>query len=979
MKNYGKKTIDSRLTAFAMIFLLFLLLYLPFSFLKNQISRVYHKENEVFSANLQDRLLKEASDFRDSLKPNVLLHKAFADFERQFFQGNLPVFAQSSLSASRQQISPEAFCHEISNYLKNRHKLDLLFVAASDAKFSKIAMKHSSALQMQGFSSQLLAAAFLKNAKKGITIKPQGENAQTLSYLNSDENLEELLKKVLSTYFYQSFHSGSIVWVLSDHYDFRNIGFYHKELKSGGESLGYFSAAFFEDDLKPDSLVRFAVSQSNPEFSRSIIRSPGRSEGFFAENGRFGYIDQISTETAAYLRVMALRKKSDRMLELDDRLMVLFRGSRDSDLKSLLQVILFLEKVMGLCGFASCVYAWLFGLNFPIDLRRKFLLMIMAVLLPPAFLVNMFARLTEEKLSSEIVDQAKNNLYRKLQEQEMLLLEILERQSISVLQLKTRLHRDKISALDFSQVASHPILRKRLPGTKEGVLYNRRGEFLFFPVTIGSGIHKVTLLTLNNCIRFLNNLRPLDSSQKVVRDQLKKLQLTDGFISDFYQLLDQGSSLAQEIVNVPDITKATQLARMNFFVLPDSQADPIRPEAIGFVIMPREIDFHLMLNRIIGNPPRRNYQVENNVEFFLQFAKRDSQQVTSIEQNNSDQNWPDLKPVFNRAVETGSSGVNVWQNSQRTEISMWLFNDSLPFLLAGICYVPNSEKKMGAFQFVPVVSLILMLFSLLIISEMMGNIFLKPVKIIEAGAGMIAGTRDLSVRVEVVGNDEFAGMALAFNKMANGLMQRQRLSRFVSNHLVQKIESGKNIKSSAEKVLVSLIFSDIRNFTGITEENEPQAVVTMLNHYFTEMEKAIVDCGGIIDRFIGDAVVAVFYPDKNENVAESACRAAIMMRENLGEFNRLRKDSGLFTIENGIGIATGEVICGSLGKAGSRLEYSVVGRPFRRANDLEQLSVKSETKIMVNEETRLRVGCAFSFRKPFENEDAAELVAIADD
>ena len=100
---------------------------------------------------------------------------------------------------------------------------------------------------------------------------------------------------------------------------------------------------------------------------------------------------------------------------------------------------------------------------------------------------------------------------------------------------------------------------------------------------------------------------------------------------------------------------------------------------------------------------------------------------------------------------------------------------------------------------------------------------------------------------------------------------------------------------------------------------DPSVIVEMLNTYFTQMQKAISDNGGIIDKYIGDAIQAVFYdePQKGNQVIRAA-KAAVSMRKALAEYNKNREESGLFTIQNGIGIDTDIAITGTIGTTNGR-------------------------------------------------------------
>ncbi len=216
---------------------------------------------------------------------------------------------------------------------------------------------------------------------------------------------------------------------------------------------------------------------------------------------------------------------------------------------------------------------------------------------------------------------------------------------------------------------------------------------------------------------------------------------------------------------------------------------------------------------------------------------------------------------------------------------------------------------------------------------------------------------DLDIRVEISTDDEFGELAAGFNRMTMGLRERARMSRFVSANLLETVrreEAGEF--QPAMRICVTVLFSDIRNFTGISESNDAGEIVDLLNDYFTAMEKPIVSSGGDIDKYIGDAVMAVFRPRQGEAGGEHAvraCRAALGMRAALEEFNRDRERKGLFPIRNGIGINSGECISGHVGSRHGRLDNTVIGDVVNLASRLESESKRGRySNVMVSESTR---------------------------
>jgi adenylate cyclase len=153
---------------------------------------------------------------------------------------------------------------------------------------------------------------------------------------------------------------------------------------------------------------------------------------------------------------------------------------------------------------------------------------------------------------------------------------------------------------------------------------------------------------------------------------------------------------------------------------------------------------------------------------------------------------------------------------------------------------------------------------------------------------------------------------------------------------------------------VTIFFSDIRDFTSISEKLEPNEVVEFLNAYMTRMVECVNKTGGVVDKFIGDAIMAVWgAPISSGNPAHDAfncVRSALMMRLVLKEFNKNRGGDKKPIIKMGCGINTGKVIAGQIG-SNQRMEYTVIGDAVNLASRTESLNKPLCTDILITENT----------------------------
>ncbi|MDC4205053.1 MAG: adenylate/guanylate cyclase domain-containing protein [Candidatus Manganitrophus sp.] len=212
---------------------------------------------------------------------------------------------------------------------------------------------------------------------------------------------------------------------------------------------------------------------------------------------------------------------------------------------------------------------------------------------------------------------------------------------------------------------------------------------------------------------------------------------------------------------------------------------------------------------------------------------------------------------------------------------------------------------------------------------------------------------NLAADVEIPNKDEIGALANSFNFMIAGLRERDRIKgtfqRFVSSQVAEKVLGAKDIVLTGERRRASILFADIRGFTSMSERLAPEEIVSMLNEYFTVMVDIIITHEGNLDKFIGDAMMAIFgAPLRHPDDPLRAVRTAVDMQRALLELNEERDRRGAEAIYIGIGIATGDVVAGNIGSE-KRMEYSVIGDEVNLAARIQSKSGKQ--KILICPET----------------------------
>ena len=177
------------------------------------------------------------------------------------------------------------------------------------------------------------------------------------------------------------------------------------------------------------------------------------------------------------------------------------------------------------------------------------------------------------------------------------------------------------------------------------------------------------------------------------------------------------------------------------------------------------------------------------------------------------------------------------------------------------------------------------------------------------------------------------------------------MARYMSSEVVEQVLAGGESELGGKTQTVSILFSDVRNFTGVSEALGARETVSLLNEYFGVMVEVVTRHGGILDKYIGDAIMALFgAPFAKPEDADHALAVGNGMLITLRELNGRRLAQGKQPIDIGVGIATGEVVLGNIGSP-SRMEYTVIGDKVNLASRLESANKYYHSKILLDETT----------------------------
>ncbi len=240
-----------------------------------------------------------------------------------------------------------------------------------------------------------------------------------------------------------------------------------------------------------------------------------------------------------------------------------------------------------------------------------------------------------------------------------------------------------------------------------------------------------------------------------------------------------------------------------------------------------------------------------------------------------------------------------------------------------------------------------------------------PLKQLVAASHRIANG-DFATELVAKGRDEVAMLSLAFNDMTRGLKERDQVkevfNKFHNKEVAERLLSG-DVKLGGERREATIFFSDVRGFTSMSESMEPEQVVEMLNEYMTRMVRIIREHHGIVDKYVGDAIMAIWgVPVAGTDDVANAVKASLAMRVALAELNALRISRGQNALLIGMGLNTGQVIAGNIGSH-EKMEYTVIGDAVNLASRMESMTKEYGTDLLIPKSVQERLEGRFVFEQ----------------
>ncbi len=226
---------------------------------------------------------------------------------------------------------------------------------------------------------------------------------------------------------------------------------------------------------------------------------------------------------------------------------------------------------------------------------------------------------------------------------------------------------------------------------------------------------------------------------------------------------------------------------------------------------------------------------------------------------------------------------------------------------------------------------------------------------------------DLETTVDVHRTDETGVLAHTFNQMIEGLRERDKIRDTFGRYMTQQVSDAilkGDVKLGGETRELTMLMSDIRGFTTLSETMTPENLVGFLNRYFTEMIECVMAHDGVVDKFMGDAILVVYgAPVRDPDHPLKALLTALDMRQKLVKLNEELIAEGHVPIRIGIGVNTGQAITGNIGSE-VRMEYTVIGDTVNATQRTEDLTKEFKTDILVSDATMARLDGRFILGEP---------------
>lgn len=941
----------------------------PMWFFNSLLETALQRTEDSAMGLLREKLLQESERVKELMTPAVYVKETINKAHRAI----MPEVTQDLIKLRPEKgfgkdIFDNRLPKKMLRALRVRH-LSPLFITVTSPEFADTHywfadellkqcpepgnLAYGMAYDLLGISARLYRQ-YYQQEWKPLQIKPDLRLLNTFGF-NTAGNLGF---KYLNRYSEFVLPHDAVVEHFTDYFGKQSLYYYAYNCLSKENLHGAYRIGILQESIKPSEILKDALSRSSEQIEISLIEQPENKSGFYMNDSTLDFFDKPPTEfwNHVFFKQRGLKQKVT-MAPGDYHIRL--RAAHPQEIKVIRNSLRALRVTAGcllLLYFMAAVHYWLFGFSLPLPIRYKLLLLLAVIIFIPVTGTGLLA-IISLKGSDRIIE---NHVLEKTRE---LLREFLQydeendvRKQLLALEIKRRLENYPNKEIDPKTILAKPgedIRWSRLMTGQHAILSDH-GEIIHLDAAlqvIGRDSHKLLNIILP---KYLSNLGLLKKQGNALSDTLA-LGLSEDYITPQREeeLLPHESTVQREISHTLDTSRAA-------IILAQTKAGN---HLFAFSrLNDGDVNTHAYLGEF-GNAVQKHFSRSDpycDIELGARLRRHYGLQMYA---------WPpntllneEMLESFRRAIEIKDSGTRIIHADNSIKTNIWSLRPGKTAMFSAIGQ--NRGRGIGqlavSMLFPALTGYAILL--IMVLSLLFAEFIIKPVSIFSEGIQRLSN-EEYGVVIEKFSGDEFSLMTSAFNKMSAALRQREMIKRLVSAKLVERVESADAATfARTEKVRISVVASDIRGFTSISEKYSPSEVVELLNTYFTAMEKAISENYGVIDKYIGDAIQAVFYDKPGlKSSAQRACNTAIAMRNQLQELNRQRATAGLFPLENGIGIATGMAVSGSIGSETGRKDFTIIGRITEQAAQLEAATVNTSSRILVCKTTQLAVANDFCF------------------
>lgn len=961
-KNYVRLTVLVGVLVFA----------LPLYFVNFLSSKILERSRETSEELLKEKILQEVENFKERLSPesyvkHVLNKNHFAtmpeakrsiiklipplDFGREIFTRSLPERFVAGLKDAGLQPLLFISCGPAFS------SMDYWFAPELNEQIEdplrNVALALSQNLINQ--ASQVFYMNFQRNWHSLATLNP------VLAEIYQTQNLRlTYFFKYISRFTDPREDFDIVSRVYTDYFPRQFLYSYSWSCMSKVNLHGGYMVFIRGDSIDPESIIRFAETNVDQEGIKCrIVRNQQDAATGFQQSGERivfkGYIPSLFYSHLSFWQQL----KNDSSTENIENLQFHVSGNFSEDFLRLRQIHVVIRAISFISMFLmtlAAVHSFLFGFTLPLSIRKKLLAVVSTIFLLPIaatailsyYLYNGFDKIVERHIRAKV--ERKLDRFTELETEKRISLQQRN------LQFKKAFQESPTVLESFFTPVN---IQKLFPD-----MFNWLGNVSFFDEegffkTISESRESNFHLIEGILGKYMENQGLAKFPQRRARELEVKINLTMGLLENFLTPEIEEEIIPREGTIQREITHTVDTYTGCFLFCQDKNGKSVFINTRSSNSTKYFFDYLIGMN-VAGNRYFNEESPMCDIKSGIRLRKH------SIFTNFL---WPadiafdnDFSPYLAKALTQRSSGTKIIRNHDGITVAAWRFRDNYQ----GVYAVVGKSRRLNEIGFAisllfPVTACYSIII-LTILSGVLSRLFIEPIDEMQQGIAWI-NQNQYGVLLGKAKVSEFEKLNNAFNEMSAALKQKEMISRYLSDRLVENIENRQS--GSIEKidqVEVTVLASDIRGFTSITESFPPFEVVDMLNNYFTEMESAIAANSGVIDRFIGDAIVAIFYPATDKaSPAIRAAKAAVKMRENLVRFNQQRNNENKFLIENGIGLATGTVVSGTIGSEG-RKTFLVTGEPTLLAARIEALSPDSHSKILACKKTAGLCEEMFEFR-----------------